>query len=64
MPDAMVYRYSWFSERRASSLDMVKAFRPRCHLRVEAFTKPTLIAFPKTPELEKFGAGELVTDAL
>jgi len=31
---------------------------------METFTQPALIAFPKTPELEKLGAWELVTDAL
>jgi len=43
---------------------MAKAFWPRHHLRVEAFTEPALVAFPETPELEKLGAWELVTDAL
>jgi len=43
---------------------MAQAFRPRRHLRVKAFTKPVLIAFPKTPELEKLGAWELAADAL
>jgi len=43
---------------------MAEAFRPRRHLRVEAFTKSALIAVSKTPELEKLGAWELVTDAL
>jgi len=43
---------------------MAEAFRPRRHLRVEALTKPAPIAFPKTPELKKLGAWELVTDAL
>ena len=62
MPDAMMYRDSWFSESRASSLNM--AFQPRRHLRGEAFTEPALVTFPKTQELEKLGAWELVTDAL
>jgi len=43
---------------------MAEAFRPRCHLQVEAFTKSALIAVSKTPELEKLGAWELVADAL
>ena len=46
-------------------MDVAEVFLPRRHLRVEAFTKPTLIALPKTtPELEKLGAWELVADAL
>jgi hypothetical protein len=66
MPDAVMYRDSWFSECRASSLDMAEVFRPRRHLRVEAFTKPALIAFPKTlePQVEKLDAWEFVTNAL
>jgi hypothetical protein len=43
---------------------MVEAFQPRRHLQVEAFTKSSLIAVSKAPELEKLGAWELVTDAL
>jgi len=43
---------------------MAEAFRSRRHLQMETFTQPALIAFPKTPELEKLGAWELVTDAL
>jgi len=43
---------------------MAEAFWPRRHLRGEAFTEPTLVTFPKTPELEKLGAWESVTDAL
>jgi len=59
-----VYRDSWFLESQALGLDMGEAFRPRRHLQVEAFTKPALIAISKTPELEKLGAWELVTNAL
>jgi len=43
---------------------MDEAFRPRHHLRVEAFTEPALITISKTPELEKLGTWELVADAL
>ena len=53
--DAMVYRNSWFLESRATSLDMAEAFRPRRHLRVEAFTESALITVSKTPELKKLG---------
>jgi len=60
----VVYRDSWFLEGWASSLDMAEAFRPRRHLQVEAFTKPALIVVSKTPELEKLGTWELVTNAL
>ena len=51
-------------ESRATSLDMVEAFRPRRHLRVEAFTESALITVSKTPELENLSAWELVADAL
>ena len=63
-PDAMMYRNSSFLEGRATSLDMAEAFRPRRHLRVEAFTESALITVSKTPELEKLGACELVADTL
>jgi len=43
---------------------MVEAFRPRRHLRVEAFTEPTLIIISKTLELKKLGTWKLVADAL
>jgi len=43
---------------------MAEAFWPRRHLQVEAFTKPALIVVSKTPELEKLGTWELVTNAL
>ena len=43
---------------------MAKAFQPRRHLQVEAFTEPALVAFPETPELENLGAWELMTNAL
>jgi hypothetical protein len=43
---------------------MAEAFRPRCHLQVEAFTESALITVSKTQELEKLGAWELVADAL
>jgi len=45
---------------------MAEVFRPPRHLRVEAVTKPSLIAFPKTPEpqVEKLDAWEFVTNAL
>jgi len=43
---------------------MAEAFWPRRNLWVEAFTKPALIAFPKTPELEMLGAWDVVIDAL
>jgi len=51
-------------ESRATSLDMAEAFWPRHHLRVEVFTKSTLIAVSKTPELEKLGTWELVANAM
>ena len=51
-------------ESRATSLDMVEAFRPRRHLWVEACTESALITVSKTPELEKLGTWELVADAL
>jgi len=60
----MVYRNSWFLESQATSLDMAEAFRPRCHLQMEAFTKSALITVSKPPELEKLGAWELVADTL
>ena len=62
----MVYRNSWFLEGRATSLslNMAAAFRPRRHLRVEAFTESALITVSKTPALEKLGTWELVADAL
>jgi len=60
----MVYRNFWFLEGRATSLDMAEAFRPRRHLRVEAFTESALITVSKTQELEKLGAWKLVADAL
>ena len=43
---------------------MAEAFRPRRHLRVEAFTESELITVSKTPELKKPGTWELVADAL
>jgi len=43
---------------------MAEAFRPRRHLRVEAFTEPTLINISKPPELKKLGTWKLVADAL
>jgi len=43
---------------------MAEAFRPRRHLRVEAFTESALITVSKTPELENLSAWELVADAL
>jgi len=43
---------------------VAEAFRPRRHLRVEAFTQSALIIVSKTPELEKLGIWELVADAL
>jgi len=66
MPDAVMYRDSWFPKCWAWSLDMAEVFRPPRHLRVEAVTKPSLIAFPKTPEpqVEKLDAWEFVTNAL
>ena len=45
-------------------MDMAEAFRPRRHLRVEAFTEPTFINISKTPELKKLGTWKLVADAL
>jgi len=60
----MVYRNSWFLEGRATNFDMAEAFRPRCHLQVEAFTESALITVSKTQKLEKLGAWELVADAL
>ena len=43
---------------------MAEAFQPRRHLRVEAFTEPTLIFISKTPELKKLGTWKLVADTL
>jgi len=43
---------------------MAQAFRPRRHLRVEAFSESTLIIILKTPELKKLGTWKLVADAL
>jgi len=43
---------------------MAEAFRPRRHLRVEAFTEPKLNIISKTPELKKLGKWRLVADAL
>jgi len=37
------------------SLDIAEAFRPRRHLRVEAFAESALIIISKTPELKKLG---------
>jgi len=42
---------------------MAEAFRPRHHLRVEAFAESALIAVSKTPQLEKLGTWKLVADA-
>jgi len=42
---------------------MAEAFRSRRHLRVEAFTEPTLIVISKTPEPKKLGTWKLVADA-
>jgi len=42
---------------------MAEAFRRRRHLRVEAFTEPTLIIISKTPELKKLGTWKLMADA-
>jgi len=43
---------------------MAEAFRPRRHLRVEAFTEPTLNIISKTPELKKLSTWRVVADAL
>jgi len=53
-----------FLESRTTSLDLAEAFRPRRHLRVEAFTESTLIIISKTPELKKRGTWKSVADAL
>ena len=37
------------------SFDIAEAFRPRRHLRVEAFAESALIIISKTPELKKLG---------
>ena len=60
----MVNRNSGFLESQATSLDMAKAFRPRRHLREEAFAESALIIISKTPALKKLGTWELVADAL
>jgi len=60
----MVNRNSGFLESWTTSLDMAEAFRPRRHLRVEAFAETALIIISKTPELERLGTWELVADAL
>ena len=48
------------SFRLLGSHPSFEAFRPRRHLRVEAFTKPTLIIISKTPGFKKLGTWELV----
>jgi len=60
----MVNRNSGSLESRATSLEMAEAFRPRRHLRVEAFAESALIIVSKTPELKKLGTWELVADVL
>ena len=53
----MMYRNSWFLEGRATSLDMTEAFRPRRHLRVEAFTESALIMSRRPQSLRSLSHG-------